>query len=713
MVLMGMSKAIEKRLWPYEHPLRQFELRAETLYRIQEWADEWSVQELLTLDAASLGELVHLNEPQGQAILKAAKQFPLLQVDYNLRPLGFDVLNISVRLTRNFSWNPRLHGNVEPFWIWVEDHEGLTILQLVHLIIRPTTESTKFDFIITIPNGIPPPFVTLRVVSDRWIGAEDEVQVPLESLVMPVSSRSHTPLLPLPLLSTSVIQNPVLEASLSQAVPTFNAIQSQAFWISMNTCYHTLLCAPGGNGKSTMARILALCVVCDFLSRFLIIDPASSRLTTQAKSDFWTMIITPHQSGAHELYADLYSLCSIIDIPLELASSTRALSRPRGRLVRIVPAGNLLASLASFDPHKNVAGLNLVICDDLEQLDSTYEWAVSLLRHATQSHPTRYVGLSCSLSDPADLADWLNVHPAALISFRPRDRDQILNFNVQTFTIPHSASLFKAMAKPAHAAIETAPVGENAIVFVSSRGICRSIALNLLTQCMLETESMRGYLPENISNEYIEDICTRLQDASLADFVSKGVGFFHSGIKKQDRLLMLGLFAEGAIRVLIVPHDSAMSLPVRAAVVVVMGTQYVSVTETSSSTGDRQVQDYSLAKIVRMQSRAVRHSGAGHFFLFCQAEAKDTLTRFLNDGLPLESELLKSSVLVDWMKAQKVDWNSKKQDLVDALSFSFLSRRVVTNPAYYDCSSKDRNENLSRIVDALVEEVSRNNLEEP
>jgi len=143
-----------------------------------------------------------------------------------------------------------------------------------------------------------------------------------------------------------------------------------------------------------------------------------------------------------------------------------------------------------------------------------------------------------------------------------------------------------------------------------------------------------------------------------------------------------------------------------------MGTQYINFTESSSNTGDRQVRDYSLAKIVRMQSHAVRHSSAGHFFLFCQAEAKDTLTRFLNDGLPLESELLETPVLVNWMKTQKVDWEQKKQDLVDLLSFSFLSRRVTTNPSYYGCLSKDRNENLSRIVDELVAQTSQTVLDQ-
>ena len=429
-------------------------------------------------------------------------------------------------------------------------------------------------------------------------------------------------------------------------------------------------------------------------------------MKTAEKSDFWTLIITPHQESAREMCADLKQICSAVNIPVELASATSVISQPRGRLIRVITAQILLMSLLLSDPLKAGFGPNLVICEDLEQLDSTYEWAVCLLRHATRPLPTRYVGFSASLNDPTDLADWFDVHPTAFISFRPRDRDQALKFSVQSFTTPHSASLFKAMAKPTHTAIKTVPPGENAIVFVSSRAMCRSTALNLLTQCMLEVDSTRGYIPETTSDEYVEDACARLQDASLADYVSKGVGFFHGGIKKQDRFIILGLFAEGIIRILIVPHESVMSLPVRAAVVVIMGTQYINTTERSNP-GDHQVLDYNLPTIVRMQSHAVRHFGAGHLFLFCQMEAKDTLTRFLNDGLPLESQLTETSTLVEWLKMRKWNQKDKKQDLIDILSFSFLARRLVTNPSYYNCTSTDGNRNLSQIVDSLFEQVSK------
>ncbi|GLB33685.1 putative sec63 Brl domain containing protein [Lyophyllum shimeji] len=680
-VLMGISKAIEKRLWPFDQPLKQFDLRADIFYGLQEWADDWSVAQLATLDAESLGRLVHLNVHHGQALLNAAKQFPAVQISYDLRPLGADVLKIAVRVQRAFTWNVKVHGTTEPLWLWVEDHEGLVILQLAHLIFRHTTATLNIDFVISIPNGIPPPSVTIRYVSDRWMGAEDEILVPLESLVMPIPSTSNTPLLDLPLLSTSIVKNPTVENMISRRIAHFNAIQTQTYWSLINTKCHALLSAPVGSGKSTMAHILALM----FLSQC---------------QEGWVLIIAPRRSVASETLAELRATSKNTGIAVEYDTGPNALSRPRGRVIRVLTTAHLLQVISKRDPMRPLLDLDIVVCENLELLDSTYELAISLLRHATQSSSTRFVGLSDSLNDASDLADWLDVDPSGLHSFRPSDRDQSLRSSTQTFTIPQSAALFKAMAKPAHAAIQSAALGESAIIFVPSRGLCKAVALDLLTQCALEMETERGYLPPNTPPEYLEDYLVRLQDSTLIDFVSKGVGFFHEGINKADRNLILGLYAEGIIRVLVVPRDSCWTLPVRATVVVVMGTQYVHVEAEGT---DRQLRDYELTELVRMQSRAVRHTGSGYFYLFCQTEAKDTFTRFLNEGLPLESQLLETDDLARWYDVQKERAGAlSEQDALDALSFTFLARRVVTNPAYYGSTSTSRDENLSRIVDKVV-----------
>jgi len=114
-----------------------------------------------------------------------------------------------------------------------------------------------------------------------------------------------------------------------------------------------------------------------------------------------------------------------------------------------------------------------------------------------------------------------------------------------------------------------------------------------------------------------------------------------------------------------------------------MGTQHVIVGEDKS---DRQVKDYELEEIVRMQGRAIRPNLEGHLQLFCHPDAKDMFARFLNDGLPLESSLLDAgSLVVDWIqKSRGTDGAVKKQEIHKVLSWTFLRHRIASNPVYYD-----------------------------
>ncbi|EIW61251.1 Sec63-domain-containing protein [Trametes versicolor FP-101664 SS1] len=674
-VLMGMSKAIEKRLWPFDNPLKQFELKMDVLYNLERWADDYAVAELAEMSADDLGKLLHLNERHGSAVREAAKQFPTARITYSLRPLGADVLKIAVKIERAFNWSNKTHGSAEPFWVWVEDHDGTNILQLSHLIFRPTTDTLDVDFVISLPSQKRPPSVTIRFVSDRWQGAEEEVEVSLEELVMPAASDSHTPRLDIPFLPLSVVQNPPLQDFLAPRLHGFNAIQSQAFWSVTKTRLNTLLCAPTACGKETLKN-----------------SPTAS----------WTLVIAPRRSIALEVTSDLRLSSQGQDATVDFVGADRLFEKPVRKTVRVTTATDLFHAVSRQRNVKEaLSRLRLVLCESLELLDAVYELGLSLLLHATQAHPVRFLGLSNSLTDCADLAAWLDVDPLALHSFKPSDRDQALTVSTQTFTIPHSGALFKAMAKPAHAAIQAAR-GEPAIVFVPSRNQCTSVALDLITQCALEMETARGYLPAEVSLELLEHYLARLQNgALLRDFITRGVGFFHDGIAKPDRLLMLELWAEGLLRVLVAPREACWTLPVRAPTVVVLGTQYVHVAPGGAG-DERQVREYALEELVRMQGKAVRHRGAGHFHLFCQAEGKDTITRFLNDGLPLESRLLEAEVLRAWFRERRKDGGiPDKQAAVDVLSCTFLARRLVSNPAYYDARSTSVNELLSRIVDEL------------
>jgi len=420
----------------------------------------------------------------------------------------------------------------------------------------------------------------------------------------------------------------------------------------------------------------------------------------------YVLVIAPRHSIVMEWMSDLRGVLSVMGFSMSFVKGSGALAPARSKEIRLTTSVHLLAALSEEkDLAQSYPGLQLVILENLEQLDPYYELAISSLRRVIQTQPTRVVGFSASLNDAADLATWLDVAPSAFHGFRPSDRDQSLRVVAHTFAIPHSGALFKAMARPASAAILSVSHAP-AIVFVPSRTHCHSVALDLIVNCTLETGAATGYLPSDVPSAFIEQHVHKLQDRGLSDFVSKGLGFFHSGLHKQDRATVLELYAEGVVRVLVVARDACWALPVRAAVVVVMGTQYYAVQEDGAG---RQLRNYTLEDLVHMQGRAVRHGEVGHFHLFCQAEDKDTYMRFLEGGLPLESRLLDSDQLRRWYKYHRDGGHIRnKQEGVQALSWTFLARRVASNPTYYD-SKGTRDECLSRIVDKLEDSIIHHN----
>ncbi|KAF8623442.1 hypothetical protein AX15_006384 [Amanita polypyramis BW_CC] len=675
--LLDMSKAVELRMWPLEHPLKQFSLKSEAIHGLERWAKDWSLPELAISDAQSVGHLVHLNEHHGLAIINAAKKFPSIQLQFDLRPLGPDILKISIHAYRNFVWNANIHGNSEMFLLWVEDDETSTILQLSYLVFRKSTEVIHADFIVSLPGGDTPPRLIMRSMSNHWNGAYEETPIPVEAIIMPRISECHTQKLDLPFLPLSVLGNPLIEGIFSH-VSYLNSMQSQVYWSLVHSQQHSILCGPAGSGKSTVAQ-LALWT------------------TVVQRPDTWVLVVVPRRSTATELLSVLRHTGRLAGVRVEYKSGPNVLSQPKGKSVYVVTAAQVFDTFHRLSSSGTVTGLDMVVCENLEQLNPGYELAISLLRHATQSSPTRFIGISNSLFDPNDLANWLGADPYAVHSFKPRDRDQSLAVKVSTISIPYSASLIKAMAKPVHNVIKEA---ETAIIFVPSRGHCRTVALDLLTQSALEAESTTGYLPSTISNDGLDGFIHQFENSAHYDFVTKGVGFFHDGIERKEQNFMLQLFAESILRVLVVPHEACWAIPVRAEAVVVMGCQYL---QSGSEGEDRQVRDYELTEVAQMQGRAIRQFGRGSFHLFCQPEAKDTYTRFLNDGLPLESSLLKSPELEMWLRTRLENPSFSEQQAIGALSFTYLARRVESNPSYYDCTQKEGN--LDRVVDTLLTRI--------
>ena len=283
----------------------------------------------------------------------------------------------------------------------------------------------------------------------------------------------------------------------------------------------------------------------------------SYRKTLHENSDGWVLIIGPRRSLVTELAAELRDPSHSLGLRLELCQNDEVFKTGAGRSVRVASAAVVLDSLAaSGERIPSLGRLKLVVLENLDILDADCELAISVLRLRCHGLPVRFVGSSASLNDPTDLATWLQVDNSALFSFRPVDRDQSLTIATKTFTTLLSSALYKAMAKPAHSTITSHPE-QPIIIFVPSRNHCRSVAMDLITECALtDLNNVREFVPPHVDQNELEFRLAKLQDRTL-------IGFYHEKVGKRDRALILQMYVEGIFRVLVVPGYSRWMLPVR------------------------------------------------------------------------------------------------------------------------------------------------------
>jgi activating signal cointegrator complex subunit 3 len=293
---LSFSKAVDRRLWPFQHPLRQFcgsgaggrrggggggggsggggggggsgMLRADVVARLEDRGVT-----LDTLAEISIGEIGRFasSDKTARDIAKAVSHFPHVGLAAAVRPVTRSVVRIEVDVYPEFTFAERIHGSGEPWWVWIEDGENEHVYARERITIgreacREDADPLRLVFTIPMIEPLPPQYY-LRAVSDRWLGAETTLAVSFRHLVLPERYPPNTELLPLrPLPITALAlgtaadggtQDPFL-ALYPPAMTHLNPIQTQVFHTLFHTDANVLLGAPTGSGKTLCAEMAVL-----------------------------------------------------------------------------------------------------------------------------------------------------------------------------------------------------------------------------------------------------------------------------------------------------------------------------------------------------------------------------------------------------------------------------------------------------------------------
>lgn len=197
--------------------------------------------------------------------------------------------------------------------------------------------------------------------------------------------------------------------------------------------------------------------------------------------------------------------------------------------------------------------LQTIVVDEIHLIGSedrgpTLEMAVAML--SRQLPDAQFIGLSATISNPNEIADWLNATPV-VSTWRPIELRrgicdgktiQFESGSTQTISTSEQQGPLDSknaeMCRSATAAVLVNGAinnGGQALIFVRSRSRAESLAKWLSTQQITDTSS--SALATELKQTGDTGIGTRLSEA-----VSGGIGFHHAGLPTEQRQLLESAF---------------------------------------------------------------------------------------------------------------------------------------------------------------------------
>lgn len=683
--LLNLCKTLDKRLWGFEHPLRQFpNLSREILEKLE--GRKLTVDRLKDMDSKEIGHMVH-HVRMGPIIKKCVNQIPALDLDATIQPITRTVLRVRLSINPIFQWDDKVHGtSAESFWIWVEDPENNHIYHserfLLHKKMVKTNEAQILIFTIPIFEPLPSQYY-VKAVSERWLGSESMCAISFQHLILPEKHPPHTELLDLQPLPITAFNDPQIETLYKYT--HFNPIQTQIFHVLYHTDCNVLLGAPTGSGKTVAAEMAIFRVFREYpKAKAVYIAPLKALV--RERMDDWKVRIQQKLGK------------KVVELTGDVTPDMRAVAN--ADLIVTTPEKWDGVS-RSWQTRNYVKAVAVLIIDEIHLLGDERGPVLEVIVSRTNfisshtSKPVRVVGLSTALANARDLADWLGIKQMGLYNFRPSVRPVPLEVHINGFPGQHYCPRMATMNKPAFQAIKSHSPEKPVLIFVSSRRQTRLTALDLIAFLAAE-ENPKQWL--HMPEMEMENLIGGIRDTNLKLTLAFGIGIHHAGLQERDRKSVEELFVNQKIQVLIATSTLAWGVNFPAHLVVVKGTEFF-------DGKTRRYVDFPITDVLQMMGRAGRpqFDDQGVAVILVHDIKKHFYKKFLYEPFPVESNLL--DVLPDHLNAEIVAGTiTSKQDAMDYITWTYFFRRLVMNPSYYNLDDTDH-DSINKFLSGLVEKA--------
>ncbi|XP_071957193.1 activating signal cointegrator 1 complex subunit 3-like [Antedon mediterranea] len=681
--LLILSKTVDKRLWPWENPLRQFPiLSADILRKLED--KNLTIDRIKDMQPNEVGHMVH-HVRMGKIIKQCVQQIPSIDIDASIQPITRSVLRVQLKIRAEFQWNDKVHGTgSEPWWIWVEDPENNHIYHSEYFLLLKkhvaSEEAQSLVFTIPIFEPLPTQYY-VKAVSDRWIGVETVCPISFQHLILPEKHPPHTDLLDLNPLPITALRNPMYEALYPYT--HFNPVQTQIFHPVYHTDHNILLGAPTGSGKTVAAEIAMFRVFNEYPDTKVVYIAPLKALVRERMADWKIRLEKKLGKRVVELTGDVTPDIKAIgksDVIVTTPEKWDGISR-------------------SWQNRNYVKAVSVIIIDEIHLLGDSRGPVLEVIVSRTNfisSHmerKVRIVGLSTALANAKDLADWLGISQVGLFNFRPSVRPVPLEVHIDGFPGKHYCPRMATMNKPTFKAIKTHSPSKPTLIFVSSRRQTRLTALDQIAFLATDNNPKQWlHMPEN----EMESIISGIKDHNLKLTLAFGIGMHHAGLHDRDRKTVEELFVNMKIQVLIATSTLAWGVNFPAHLVVVKGTEFF-------DGKTKRYVDFPITDVLQMMGRAGRpqYDDQGVAVILVHDIKKHFYKKFLYEPFPVESNLL--DVLPEHLNAEIVAGTiTSKQDAMDYITWTYFFRRLLMNPSFYQLEKTDH-DSINRFLSHLVE----------
>jgi len=766
--LLKMCKMLELQTWNFHSPFRMFDLPPQVIHRLEE--AKCSVEQLDSMSATEVGKLVNFPDKMGESIKEFLKQLPYVLVDGKVRPLKSNLVTLDLWIKPYFKWNDRYHGRYrQTFWILVVDEE-ITNQIYYSESIKFSKDQVKSQQSQSLSINIPlvddtlddgsmgqrlPSEYIVFVSSDEWNGCDYEFPIDCRKIILPNEPIAYTRVPPnLNQLPLDVVQNEqfagIFRSSYQRSAPNratisenpnpqpslhintmiplhieaFNVLQSQVFYPLYHCDRSLIICGPTGSGKTLLADLAILRVWGKKMNlarrKVIYISPIES------------LVYLKYRDWCDRLGTNLQKQIQIFDDYTLFSDDAFDQSD-----VIVSSAEKFFIWLSRSRSISDLSRVALVILDDMhlmgDKRGSNMELVISKLNYLRAENTKirfRYVGISSTISNTHDLANWLGLKKNSAYNFHSATSRPIqLEIHILSFPERHYSPRMSTMNKPIFKAIRTHSIDQPTLIFVSSKKQCSLTALDLIS-CLVQHSQTGEKQWLHMEELSLSTLLNGIQEESLRLSLEFGIGFLYPSMKSSDKKTVTELYLYNKIQILICTTNYAWQSGFRARLVIVKGTEYY------DSDMERYV-EYAPSDVMQMLGRAGRPNidSTGIAVLMIRDVYKEFYKKFLYEPFPVESNLLRLDELVlrnfftptagsDLTISQiEPDVNrtsiehgesgtlsgKEKKDLklisleehsMAMLTNSFLVRRLRKNPSYYELNDvQSIDEFLSRFID--------------